>query len=76
MTSDNDPDLILNENGICNHCMNYDSAEAKLPKGAFDTAKYFDDLISEIKKRGKGKKYDAILGVSGGVDSTYLAWLC
>ncbi len=76
MSSDNDPDLVLNDEGICNHCVNFDEAAKKYPSNTTDAATKFDELIAEIKKRGEGKKYDAVLGVSGGVDSTYLAWLC
>jgi len=74
MDNVNDPDLVLDTNGICNHCHNYDKAIAKLPHG--DAAKkHFKDTINEIKLSGNGKKYDCIIGVSGGVDSTYLAWV-
>jgi N-acetyl sugar amidotransferase len=37
--------------------------------------KKLNDAIATIKKEGAGKKYDCILGLSGGADSTYLAWL-
>ena len=34
-----------------------------------------DNLITKIKKEGKGKEYDVLIGISGGLDSTYLAYL-
>ena len=34
-----------------------------------------DVLVSEIKKKGKNKKYDVLIGLSGGVDSSYVAYL-
>lgn len=74
MDERNDPDLELDINGICNHCHNYDKAISQLPKG--EAAKeHFRRTIEEIKKNGAGKKYDCVIGVSGGVDSTYLAYL-
>lgn len=76
MDNENDPDLVLNDQGICNHCLNYEAEEKKLPQTAEARASAFKEMIQEIKEKGRGKKYDAILGVSGGVDSTYLAWLC
>ena len=76
MDNQNDPDIIFNENGVCNHCLNYQKEENKLPKTEKERTAQFERQIAEIKKNGVGKKYDAILGVSGGVDSTYLAWLC
>ena len=33
------------------------------------------EIVSKLKKDGKGKKYDCMIGVSGGVDSTYLTYL-
>jgi hypothetical protein len=70
MSSDNDSDLVLNESGICNHCLNYEMASNELPANKELKQKEFDRQIAEIKENGKGKKYDAILGVSGGVDSS------
>mgnify|MGYP000060738274 CR=1 FL=1 len=35
----------------------------------------FNKIIEQIKKDGKGREYDCILGVSGGVDSTYLSYI-
>ena len=74
MDAENDPDLILDDDGICNHCHNFDKAINLLPKGekALD---YFNDSIAKIKAYGKNRKYDCIIGVSGGVDSTYLVYL-
>jgi len=74
MDSKNDPDLVLDSNGICNHCNNYDKAYALLPKGDAKKKK-LDEILSKIKEEGKKKKYDCLMGVSGGVDSTYLTYI-
>jgi len=75
MDNINDPDLIIDEKGVCNHCYEFDKAFAKLPKGqARENA--LNDVIEKIKKDGKKKQYNCLLGVSGGVDSSYLAYLC
>lgn len=74
MDNVNDPDLVFDQNGICNHCHNFDRAIAALPVGAA-AKRDFDNLVNEIKTYGKGKAYDCIIGVSGGVDSTYLAYV-
>ena len=34
------------------------------------------EIVTRVKKRGKGKDYDCIIGVSGGVDSSYLMYIC
>jgi N-acetyl sugar amidotransferase len=74
MDNNNDPDLIIDDKGICNHCHNYDRALNKIPKDK-EADIHFIDTIEKIKQEGIGKKYDAVLGISGGVDSTYLAYL-
>jgi len=50
----------------------------ELPKRVFkgEEAKLkLNNLVAQIKITGKGKEYDCIIGVSGGVDSTYVAYL-
>ncbi len=71
-----DPDIVFDENGECNHCkraehlfklsplnLNPEERKAKL-----------DILVKKIKSRGRKKRYDCIIGVSGGVDSSYTAY--
>jgi N-acetyl sugar amidotransferase len=72
-----DPDIRFDENGICNHCI---KAERLLKTEPFCLPleikqKRFLELASEIKLKAKGKKYDCVIGVSGGGDSTYAAYL-
>jgi len=69
-----DPDILFDEEGVCNHCTRF--------KRRFQTEVYYDDagqrklelLIQKIKQDGKNKEYDCIVGVSGGVDSTFVAY--
>jgi N-acetyl sugar amidotransferase len=69
-----DPDIVFDDAGVCNHCKQYDRLVNKyVPTG--DAAKaQLAQIAAEIKKSGKGKEYDCIIGVSGGVDSTYVAY--
>ena len=70
-----DPDITFDEKGVCNYYYEYLEAEKQhVLKGEAGEKKY-NKIIAQIKADGKGKKYDCILGVSGGVDSTYLAYL-
>lgn len=72
---DSDPDIVFDENGVSNH---YHSAVARLAEKCFrgpDGLPRLQAYIERIKEDGKGKEYDCILGVSGGVDSTYAAVL-
>ena len=75
MDSINDPDIVINDHGVCNHCITFDFEFNKLPKG-INREKELESIITKIKLKGIGRKYDCLLGVSGGVDSSYLAYLC
>jgi len=69
-----DPELVLDQQHICNYCLDYDVMEkSEVFKGPDGELK-LKIISEEIKRAGKGKKYDCILGLSGGVDSTYLAY--
>ncbi len=68
-----DPDIRFDENGICNYYEEYLEAEKLYTLRNEAAEERVSNLISEMKQAGKGKKYDCMLGVSGGVDSTYLA---
>lgn len=71
-----DPDIVFDDDGVCNHCHKYDRIVASrvvLEPEARQAA--LDRAVEEMKQQGKGKSYDCIIGVSGGVDSTYVAYL-
>ncbi len=70
-----DPEIYFDENGVCNHCLNF---ENQLKKNWFpneEGKKKLDAIINQIKIDGKNKKYDCVIGLSGGVDSSYLAYI-
>lgn len=70
-----DRNITFDNAGLCRHCQRYDRLvsmrylQGDLGKMALKM------LIQRIKKAGSGREYDCIIGVSGGVDSTYVAWL-
>lgn len=71
---DTDPDLVFDADGICHVCK---EAREKLPVYTFtDEQEYrnLEQLASKIRRRKSGE-YDSILGLSGGVDSSYVALL-
>jgi len=70
-----DPHITFDENGVCNYYYEYLEAEKNQVFKGEEGQKKLEVILNNIKKSGKGKKYDSILGVSGGVDSTYLAYL-
>ncbi|MBK9255862.1 MAG: N-acetyl sugar amidotransferase [Saprospiraceae bacterium] len=69
-----DPDISFDDKGVCIHCSNFENNQKnnwfRGEEGETRTA----NLVEEIKKEGVGKEYDCIIGLSGGVDSAYLAY--
>jgi N-acetyl sugar amidotransferase len=71
-----DPNIVFDEDGVCNHCHHHQMVLAKYVDFDRESAdRKLAALVEEIKRRGQGKENDCIIGVSGGVDSTYVAWL-
>lgn len=68
-----DPNISFDSDGVCNYYGEYKKAEQEFVfQGELGEMK-LAEIVELIKKEGQGKKYDCITGVSGGVDSTYLA---
>jgi len=65
-----DKDIIFDLNGNCNHCTDYIKTIEIYKNDHFKNEK-LNEIIKNIKKRGAGKKYDCLMGISGGVDSCY-----
>lgn len=69
-----DPWIEFNEEGVCNHVLNYERYE-KIEKLSSEQQKIeTEKMVAKLKSDGKGKEYDCIMGLSGGVDSSYMAW--
>ena len=69
-----DPWITFDDSGICNHCNNYFDYLNHSIGSKEDCDRELDKLVDHLKKAGKGKDYDCIMGLSGGVDSSYLSW--
>ncbi len=70
-----DPDIHFDDKGICNYYYDYQQAEKENVFTGEEGKKKLMDLVATIKSAGDGKQYDCLIGLSGGVDSTYVAWL-
>jgi N-acetyl sugar amidotransferase len=70
-----DPAIEFDEEGVCNHCHRRDRLVATLPASPEEGMASLDRIVERVKAEGKGKDYDCLLGISGGVDSSYLAYL-
>lgn len=70
-----DSKITFDKKGVCDHCNTYYSDI--LPKWHTDKQGEKDlwEIIDKIKKAGKGKDFDCIMGMSGGIDSSYLLYV-
>ena len=68
-----DPHITFDANGICSHCHYFWDVQSKewLPNEQGEAQ--LKEILETIKKEGANKEYDSIIGLSGGVDSSYLA---
>ena len=66
------PGIFFDKDGICNYCKIIDNLKKVNGTGQLKGKKKFDDILIKIKKEGKNKKYDCVIGVSGGTDSSFL----
>ena len=66
-------DITFDESGICNYCHSYDAIIKTVPEGEAATQK-LNEIIEKIKREGRGQEYDCIIGLSGGIDSSYMTY--
>lgn len=70
-----DSKITFDEHGVCDHCRNFDTHIKPYWKPKENDFAGLEKLASKIRKAGKGQEYDCILGLSGGADSSYLAYI-
>ena len=68
-----DTEIVFDAQGVCNHCIRFDTVVRAQWFPNEEGARRLEQMITRIKADGVGKPYDCILGLSGGVDSSYLA---
>ncbi len=66
------PNIGFDEEGICNYCRMIEGLEQTYKTGTPEGERMLMEIIEDIKKNGKGKQYDCVVGVSGGTDSSYM----
>lgn len=69
-----DPAIVFDNEGVCNHCYTHDSEIRKKVFSGTEGEKRLKEIVTKIKEKNKNNKYDCVIGVSGGVDSTYVAY--
>ena len=70
-----DSKISFDEHGVCDHCRNFEKRIKPYWKPKENDFEGLEKLAQEIRKAGKGRDYDCILGLSGGADSSYLAYI-
>jgi N-acetyl sugar amidotransferase len=70
-----DSKIVFDQNGVCDHCTTFYSET--LPRWRTDEVgrRELDGIVARIKRDGRGRDFDCILGMSGGIDSSYLTYL-
>lgn len=67
--------IEFDDDGVCNYCHQVDELVEQYGTGQPKGEASFQEILEEIKRRGRGKRYDCIIGVSGGTDSSYMVHL-
>lgn len=68
-----DPAISFDEQGVCNHCIEFDTITRHNWFPNEEGRRRWGVVVQQMKAAGRGREYDCILGLSGGVDSSYLA---
>lgn len=68
-----DREITFDDRGFCNHCRFYEEHTSRLIHGDEEGREQLEDVVAQAKREGRGRAYDVIIGLSGGVDSSYLA---
>lgn len=66
------PEICFDESGICNFCATVEELKLTYGTASRKGKLEIENILNQIKIAGKDKKYDCIVGVSGGVDSSYM----
>ena len=75
MDDSSDPTIRFDEAGHCNYCTDALDRKDRVYFPNEEGEAQLQTMLQKIKEDGKGKKYDCIMGLSGGLDSSYLAYL-
>lgn len=70
-----DSKITFDENGICDHCRNFEKNIKPYWKPQENRFDELEALAKKIRRAGRNREYDCILGLSGGADSSYLAYI-
>lgn len=70
-----DSKITFDENGVCDHCRNFDKKIKPYWHPNENRLDELETMATKIREAGKGRDYDCLLGLSGGADSSYMAYI-
>ena len=70
-----DPDITFDAEGICNHCRAWEGLARERSESEASMEFHLQETVRKIRHEGISKEYDCLLGLSGGVDSSFVAYL-
>lgn len=68
-----DPEIVFDEQGVCSHCHYFDNSVKPIWSSLDGDPIRLEEMVQTVKANGKSKRYDCIIGLSGGIDSSFLA---
>ena len=68
------PSISFDDKGVCNYCHQMNELKNEFNTGTEIGEEKIDNIIKKIKYEGRNKKYDCVVGVSGGTDSSYMIY--
>jgi N-acetyl sugar amidotransferase len=69
-----DSRIVFDENGVCDHCNTFKNQIEPFWHTDERGHKQLEQLVYEVKKEGNGKDFDCMMGMSGGIDSSFLLY--
>ncbi|HEV7701258.1 MAG TPA: N-acetyl sugar amidotransferase [Pyrinomonadaceae bacterium] len=70
-----DPEILFDRDGHCNHCREFLAVRSGYTHHGGALRADLERIVDEIKASGRDRDHDCVIGMSGGVDSSYLAHL-
>lgn len=70
-----DPIISFDDKGQCNHCTEFIEKRSHYKYKGAESDRELERWITDMKAAGKGKEFDCVVGLSGGIDSSYAAYI-
>ncbi len=68
-------DIVFDSEGVCNYCKDFAVSLEAAHMNLSDSIAHRNEFLNQVRASGRGRAYDCVVGVSGGVDSSYALYL-